>query len=408
MPRAHAKVRWIGGGVGLLLGGAGWYGSRWLFRNPGVAERALSDGLHPALIRGLSTVSGWIPVSLAEGVVLLVLGLWMFAGVRGVNEARDTREPGARMAIRGALRVGRDIGVLYFAFQLLWGVQYARPALETRFGIPLVGEIPDDELFKISRRLVDRTNALYLEMTGVLSLEAPTPTAPRGEIGRALNEGWRSLVDETGLPRAMAAPRGGPKTFLLTRWVRRFGITGMYMPFTGEALLMADLPGALQLFTAAHESAHQRGIARESDANAVGYLVTLHTPDIRLRYAGALFLQRQALIALSGRDMDRTMELVHQRVPGVQEDIEAIAERARSVQGRVRNVATRANDVMLRSQGIPEGVANYAGSLWIVVALARERGIDALLPPVADPKSAHARPADRPSTDRPSLAPPAQ
>jgi hypothetical protein len=378
----HTPLRWRWGAVGLTLGLVGWYGSRWLRTRPDLAEQGLASGLHPVLVRGLSVLSGWIPVSLAEGVVALVAGLLLVGAIRGVGAARRTREPPLRLGLRGLLRVVGDAGVLFFAFQLLWGVQYARPALEPRLGIPAVGEIPDDELIRLAEIFVERTNLLYLQLHGEGDIGAPTPTAPRSEIGAALNEGWAGAVARWDLPVAMASPRGAPKTFLLTRWVRRFGMTGMYMPFTGEALLMADLPGATQLFTAAHESAHQRGVARESDANALGYLVGLETGDVRLRYAAALFLQRQALISLSGRDLDTTMDLVAQRLPGVQRDIEAIAERARSVAGRVRTVTTRANDVMLRSQGIPEGVANYAGSLWIVAALAREYGTEALLPPL--------------------------
>ena len=50
------------------------------------------------------------------------------------------------------------------------------------------------------------------------------------------------------------------------------GISGIFIPFTCEANVNATLPDWEIPFTACHELAHQRGFAREDEANYVGYL----------------------------------------------------------------------------------------------------------------------------------------
>jgi hypothetical protein len=143
---------------------------------------------------------------------------------------------------------------------------------------------------------------------------------------------------------------------------------------------MADLVGPAFVHTALHESAHQRGIARESDANAMAYLVALASPAPEMRYAGTLALQRQALTALGDVDPEGARALARRRLPGVQRDVEAIVARNEDVKGVISQAVGTANHRMLVSQGVQEGVINYQGSLWILVALSERQGLEALLP----------------------------
>jgi hypothetical protein len=319
----------------------------------------------------MSRFSGLSPVPLAE-LALVGIVAWVVL----LPWRRQTAAAGLRM-IRGA-------ALLALAFQLLWGVQYARPGLEARLGLPAAGQVPDGELRALAAALVDRTNDLYLELHGSgdagVATPAPAGAELSGTLGVDLDAAWRAAVRRWNLPDAMAAPRPGPRYARTTPALRWAGISGVFVPWTAEGLVLGDLAGATVPHTTAHESAHQRGVARESDANALAYLLSLESSHPRTRYAGALFLQRQALFALSMRDPEATLALVQARHPGVQRDVEAIRLRAAEVEGPLRRVASRANDAMLRGHGIPDGVASYAGSLWIVAALAREQGVEGILP----------------------------
>jgi hypothetical protein len=62
-------------------------------------------------------------------------------------------------------------------------------------------------------------------------------------------------------------------------------ISGVYTFFTGEANINVNFPDYTIPFTAAHELAHQRGIAREDEANFVAFLVCIESEDAYIRYS---------------------------------------------------------------------------------------------------------------------------
>lgn len=67
-------------------------------------------------------------------------------------------------------------------------------------------------------------------------------------------------------------------------------ITGVYSFFTGEANLNVAFSDYTLPFTAAHELAHQRGVAREDEANFIAFLVCSMSDDSYIRYSGYLNL----------------------------------------------------------------------------------------------------------------------
>jgi hypothetical protein len=351
-----------------------------LSRFPAVAETLVGEGPLPALTRGLSRLSGTIPLSLAEVVILAVVARQGMGLARGVLQLRRGEDTFPRTVARGGLRLAQDVGILVLLFYLLWGFQYARPGVETRLGIPPAGEVSAAELRSLASDAVHAGNRLYRALHGVDDAGEPTPNVPPSAVIPALEEGWERAVARWELDPRLSLRHGTPKPFVATPLVKRFGVAGMYFPYTAEALVLSDLPGALRGKEVAHEMAHQRGVARESDANTLAYLVTREAPDPGVRYAGSLFLQRQLVSALGRIDPDAAWAVSQERLPGVRRDLEAVAAYWADARGPVSDATTRLNHAMLRSHGITEGVENYRGSVWAFVALARREGVAAVLP----------------------------
>lgn len=350
-----------------------------LSRSPDAAEFLVGQGPLPALTRGLSRLTGAVPFSLAEAVVLAVLVRQGIGLGRGLVQLRRGEDVLSRTLVRGGLRLAQDLGVLLLLFYLLWGFQYARAGVNAHLGIPEDGDVPAEELRVLASRTIHSTNDLYRALHGVEDTGVPTPSVPPEAVLPALHTGWERAVERWGLDSRMTKRFGDPKPFVASPLVKRFGVAGMYFPYTAEALVLADLPGALRGKEMAHEMAHQRGVAREADANILAYLVTLEAPDPQVRYAGALFLQRQLINALGRVDPDAAWALIGERLPGVRRDLEAVAAYWIDAAGPVSQATTRVNHAMLRSHGISEGVENYRGSVWAFVSLARREGVDHVL-----------------------------
>lgn len=114
---------------------------------------------------------------------------------------------------------------------------------------------------------------------------APTATYPRAgqarteALCRALAEelaqtGRRQAVSlSEGLIQAQAAMNAParPKAARFPAWLRRLKAAGMYVPFTGEALVDPTRSAAGLPFTAAHELAHMMGVGNEGAANIAAY-----------------------------------------------------------------------------------------------------------------------------------------
>ena len=81
-------------------------------------------------------------------------------------------------------------------------------------------------------------------------------------------------------------------------------ITGVYTFFTGEANLNTNFPDYTLPFTAAHELAHQRGFAREDEANFIAFLVCISSDDDYVRYSGYLNLYEYLAGPLSRANKD--------------------------------------------------------------------------------------------------------
>jgi hypothetical protein len=369
-PPLHLRRRlaWIGAGLGA------WLAFRILLLIPDAAEVLLGAGPLPLLTRGLSLVSGAVPFSLAEWVVLGFLVRQGVGAVGGFREVRKGVDGWARTLGRGGLRFGQDVGILVLLFYLLWGFHYARPGLEVRLGLAAAGELSVVELQELTAHALEAANRAYLELHGIPDAGHPTPTLPPDSLVPALEAGWEAVAARFDLPSRVERRHGAPKAWLVTPLIRRMGLSGMYFPFTAEALALRDLPGARMPTTLAHEMAHQRGVTSEADANVLAFLVAREAPHPQARYAAHLFLRGQFLTALAGACPECVDPLRDLHLPGLRRDLADLTRYWLRARGPLSDAAGRMNHAMLRSHGIPEGTASYRGSTWILAALALEEG----------------------------------
>lgn len=362
--------------VGAGLGA--WVAFQWLQTSPALAEALVGRGPIPWLTRSLSLATGVVPVPLAELVLVGFVAVQAIGWWRRYGVVRRGERPLATVVTSGALELMRDVGVLVFLFYLLWGFQYARPGLEARLGVEPAGEVASEELRSLAERSVELTNQSYRVLHGTGDLGIPTPRVPLADLIGGLEEGWIRVQGAYDLPGRMRERHGGPKGFIASPVIKRLGIAGMYFPYTGEALVLNDLPGVLQGKDLGHEMAHQRGVSSESDANVLGFLVAAASPEPRVRYSAYAFLQRQLVSALQQVSASDARAVVRAREPGVQRDLHDLYEYWDVARTPVRDAAVRLNDTMLRSHGVEGGVESYRGSTWVFVALARAHGAEAL------------------------------
>ena len=109
--------------------------------------------------------------------------------------------------------------------------------------------LPDPDAARLEQLCVDLADALDREPPDLLS---PAQAAARASV-------------VAGLPRARV------KLARCPAWMRALRISGLFVPWTGEAVIDPTAPAALIPFTAVHELMHLRGIADEGEANIAAW-----------------------------------------------------------------------------------------------------------------------------------------
>ena len=343
---------------------------------PDTVERVYARSLYPRIARALTAATSWASFSIAEACILVLAPVALAAAGRGV--VRASRSPAPLRALgAGLLRIAVAASVAYLVFLLAWGLNYQRLPLATSVGLPVASPEPG-ELAAVCVELIERSEVLR----GAVEEDAAGVTRVSGGISGALERaslGYDVLAEEWPL---VAGEPVAAKRVWLSPGLALLGISGIFVPFTGEANVNTTLPEWTLPFVAAHEIAHQRGFAREDEANYLAYAACRRHPDAAARYAAALEASLYALGALRGTDPGADRELQSRRGAAVRRDLGALEAWRRRYESRAGAVQEKVNDAYLRAQG-QEGVSTYGRMVDLLLAERRAgRARPSLSPPV--------------------------
>ncbi len=343
--------------------------------SPPSVERFYSRGVYPVIQATLTPLSNRSPLALFDltlvFAIVVVLAGWTY-WLRRLRRERSIKPIG-----RGLLATLTAASVVYLWFLLAWGLNYARPPLES--------QLPYDasRVTPIAVRLLAEHAVREANRTHAAAHAAGFPGIH--DSPRALIDSLHQVERELGRPQPTIVAR--PKTSWLSPFFRASGVSGMLAPFYLETLLNPDLTGPERPIVLAHEWAHLSGHAPESDASLVGYLAALRAGPAA-EYSAWLDLVSESVNQLQ----PVTQQLVLKNLEaGPRQDQAAIRERLKALVQPVERVAWSAYDRMLKSQGVEEGVRSYSRVIQLLLGtnalkLELESGNPKGLPPPAVPQ----------------------
>jgi hypothetical protein len=267
-----------------------------------------------------------------------------------------------KQAASAARFVGWATAGCLWAFLLCFGLNYQRPFLFDLIGFERK-EANAAELETISREIIRHINENYEEahLSG-----SSLPNIE--EIIRLLEGSYSSIPELSLLPRGLYAP---PKPVYYSGVMTRLGISGIYFPFTAEPNYNSEVPDFQLPFTIAHEMAHQRGIARESEANFVAFLVCINSGNAFVRYSG----YRSGLGVVSElfrKEPQKARDLIKELGSGYKEDSRRAFIFWSQADGFIGNLSMRINDFYLRANRVKSGIADYAASTTLIIGYYRK------------------------------------
>jgi hypothetical protein len=327
--------------AGVLAGTMAGVVFQFLRNRPALTEAAFSAGPYPSIAGTLAALSALVAISLAEFSFALVALIVLAAPVRGWRRSRRNYGTRPRAALSALATLAGTAGWTWALFLALWGFNYARPLAGQLFDLPKAEPARDAAMVaRIPGILNALREGLVEDETGVVA--GPQDLAALdAELARLQSE----VLAGAGLPHVVG---GRTKRFIVSPLMLRWGVSGVYGPFTGEPnVALPAAPGTLP-FTVAHERAHLQGFAWEEDASFIALLTLWRSPRPERRYAGWLELWLE--LRRPSKDLS----------PAVRRDIAAIAAFYRAHRGREAPAMNRAYSAYLEAHGVKGGVASYA------------------------------------------------
>lgn len=309
------------------------------------------NGHIAAFFRGLfASLTNWIPFSLAETLILFVPVLFVAVLIATVRLAAK----GWRRAMYCVLSLLSVLALIYTSFVATFAAGY--------HGTPLSRKM-DLQRRNVSAMELAETTAILVvgmqeELDEVLFRFGDASVMPYGydEMSRKLMEAYDVVCEEYPFIQRLNSrikPISNSEAMTYTH------ISGVYTMFTGESNLNVNYPDYVLPYTAAHELAHQRGIAREDEANFVAFLVCMASDDPYIRYSGYLNMYEYVSSALYSASRD-----YYTKIQGVMDyrvyyELRAYSEFFEKYRNTVvSQLSESVNDAYLVIQGT-EGTKSY-------------------------------------------------
>ncbi|HWP95713.1 MAG TPA: DUF3810 domain-containing protein [Syntrophomonadaceae bacterium] len=337
--------------------------SRFFSFNSLLVENYYSRGLDRSIIQGLSAVTGIFPFSLAELAVILLLVFIVWQIFRMVITPAKRKELGRDKSARFLINVLVLISLAYFIFTLLWGLNYYRLTFANITHMT-VRPASKEELADLCESLIVQANQLRTivdeDHDGVMHI-----TEGKEQVLNRASAGYLEAADR--YPQ-LGGKYGKAKGVLFSETLSYMGLSGVYCPFTGEANVNMAIPDSMLPATVCHEMAHQRGFAREDEANYIAYLTCKFNPDPGFQYSGILLAVTNAMNMMRNVDAERYQQLRKEYGTGLRNDLADISQYWAKHESFLERISSQVNDGYLKSNGQTAGIYSYNQMVDLLLA----------------------------------------
>lgn len=329
---------------------------------PKLINEKFSLGLYPKISDALGKATASLPGSVAELVVYILAALVVALVVLFLVHLLQRRARWVRI-VSFVVNIGICVGVFLCLFYWIWGFNYQRPTLSEMMSLD-VRERPVEQLESLCLSLTDEAVALRRQVpediAGVFTLKQ-TPRYYFEDITKA----YTALGSDIRIFSRKVYPA---KQVYASEAMSYAGISGIFVPFTGEANVNMHQPPLLLLSAAAHENAHYLGIAREDEANFVSYLACLRSQEPCVRYSGVMLALIHATNQLKDIDADRYATVRNRYSEAMVRDLIAYNQYWEDHEGEIEETVDQINDAYLKHNRQEDGIKSYGMMVDLLLA----------------------------------------
>lgn len=329
---------------------------------PTVCEYVFSRGLFKVLTVPIGFITSLIPISLTELIVVLAAPAVIAFAVILIIKTKKSRNRKRTLLKAGKFAVG-SLSIACFLYMACHGVNYYRYPIEKMMDLDTSKKTADD-LYNACVILAQGAAKAREDLA--VSDDEPFVFSESifTELSRA-GDGYKSIVDE--YPFLWTANWRQKPVMLSEPWSYT-GITGVYCPIVVECNVNTAQPDFSIPFTAAHESAHSRGVAFENECNFLAFLSCINSSYPEYRYSGymeALIYCSNALYSYDKEIWSGTQKYV---TKGMYLDFSEHNKYIDDHKGKVMETSQQINDTFIKVQGVSDGELSYDRVTELILA----------------------------------------
>lgn len=336
---------------------------------PGVVERIYSRGFYLYLSQILSLAAGWIPFSLIEVVIIAFVLFVIVVIIAGIVKIIKSPSGRGSQVWKYVLNTLAFVTTLYFIFVISFDLNYQRFPFSQIAGMD-VHPANVSELYNVCRSIAEHANSLRSKVkedaNGVMKLS--------DSLSATFRNTSKGYSIAAGIYPELGGSYSNPKGVIFSRIMTLTGFQGIHSPLTQEANINTEISDCMIPSTACHEMAHQRGFAREDEANYIAWLTCSKNPDVDFEYSGELLALIHSMNALYDADRGKFIEIYNRYNPGIVRDLSADSKFWQRFKGPVESISSTLNDSYLKANKQPEGVKSYGRMVDLLIAQYRKNG----------------------------------
>ena len=304
-------------------------------------------------------ITNLLPFSLAEALILLIPVI-AFLLIRYAAKNHSDSWGSVFTYIASLLSVACLFYILFF---WTFGAGYNTTSIDKKLNLERK-PVSSEELYSTAMVLVDKTNEESKNIT-FRSMNFSIMPYDISELSEKLCNDYSVFSKEN---KFLSNFKSNVKPIVLSHPMSYTHITGIYSYFTGEANLNTYFPDYTLPFTAAHELAHQRGIAREDEANFIAFLVCKDSSDPYIRYSAYINMLDYVLNALYIADEELYTKALRELGGNILYELIAYSDFFEEFRDSVAStISGTINDTYLKINGT-EGEISYGMVVDLAVA----------------------------------------
>lgn len=327
---------------------------KWLGSHANWIENYYSNGVYPFLSNTFRFLLGWIPFSIGD---LLYTSLVLLAIIYLYKQGRSI--------LKNKLILLRDIAMVlsiaYFTFHLMWGFNYYREPIATKFEIEETKEY--QELVDFTRQLIKKTNNLQTSITKDTAMGVSIPYTQKEQFQKTL-KGYEQLSKKHPF---LNYQQPSIKTSLFSKALTYMGYAGYLNPFTNEAQVNGLLPNFRFPVVTGHEIGHQLGYSAENETNFIGYLVTANNEDVYFKYAAAAYALGYCLNDVRRGDPEIFNNLVSELNGGVKLNFQEMSVFWNQYENPLEPIFKSIFNSFLKANNQSQGIKSYNAVVSLLI-----------------------------------------